>query len=270
MAGDPPLKQVVAKTLEAGIRGVAFDNLQWNLGVFRAENHDDILFVADNQSGFGYFRNFGKTRRQGIEAGLSGQFDILTFGVNYTYLDATYQTEELINGGSNSSNDGPAPGFDGNIVVRPGDRLPLIPATWRRSTPSLAITPQFAVNLDMQAFSGTIARGNENGQHQPDDVHYLGPGSAPGYAIFNLGLAYRPAPGWKLFMQVNNLFDTKYYTAAQLGPTGFDDNGNFVARPFAAPVIDGERALLHATFYAPGAPRMIWAGVRYTFGVKGL
>ena len=30
-----------------------------------------ILFVADNQAGFGYFKNFGKTRRQGLEAGLS-------------------------------------------------------------------------------------------------------------------------------------------------------------------------------------------------------
>ncbi len=270
MAGDPPLKQVVAKTLEAGIRGVAFNNLEWNLGVFRAQNYDDILFVADNQAGFGYFKNFGQTRRQGIEAGLSGQLDILTFGVNYTFLDATYQSEELINGGSNSSNDGPAPGFDGNIVVRPGDRLPLIPRNMAKVYANLAITPQFAVNMDMQAFSGTIARGNENGQHQPDGVYYLGPGSAPGYAIFNLGLDYRPTAALKLFVQVNNLFDTKYYTAAQLGPTGFDDSGNFVARPFPTPVIDGERALLNATFYAPGAPRMIWAGFRYTFNVKGL
>ncbi len=269
MAGDPPLKQVVAKTFEAGIRGIAFDNLQWNLGVFRAQNYDDILFVADDQSGFGYFRNFGKTRRQGIEAGLNGQYDILSYGVNYTFLDATYQTEELINGGSNSSNDGPAPGFDGNILVRPGDRLPLTPRNMAKVYASLAVTPQFAVNMDMQAFSGTIARGNENGQHEPDGVYYLGPGNAPGYAIFNLGLAYRPAPGWKLFMQVNNLFDTKYYTAAQLGPTGFDGSGNFIARPFPTPVIDGERALQHATFYAPGAPRMIWAGFRYAFDGKG-
>ena len=39
--------------------------------------------------------------------------------------------------------------------------------------------------------------------------------------------------GLKLFAQIQNLFDRQYATAAQLGPTGFDANGNFVARPFA-------------------------------------
>ena len=52
------------------LRGVAA-GLRWNVGVFRADNRDDILFVADNQAGFGYFKNFGMTRRQGLEAGLS-------------------------------------------------------------------------------------------------------------------------------------------------------------------------------------------------------
>ena len=35
--------------------------------VFRADNRDDILFVLSEQTGFGYFRNFGETRRKGIE-----------------------------------------------------------------------------------------------------------------------------------------------------------------------------------------------------------
>jgi hypothetical protein len=30
-------------------------------------------------------------------------------------------------------------------------------------------------------------------------------------------------------------------------------------------VIDGERAVVSATFYAPGEPRMIWVGLRYDF-----
>lgn len=128
-----------------------------------------------------------------------------------------------------------------------------------------ALTPQIGLNVDMQAFSSTIARGNENNQHQPDGVYYLGPGHAPGYAVFNLGADYRPAKGLKFFAQINNLFDIKYYTAAQLGATGFTGSGNFIARPFAGPVIDGDRPIVHATFYAPGAPRMIWGGVRYTF-----
>jgi len=270
LAGDPPLKQVVAKTIEIGMRGLLARDWQWNLGVFRAQNDDDIIFVADNQAGFGYFKNFGQTRRQGIEAGLSGKAGILSLGANYTYLDATYQSNEIVNGGSNSSNNGPAPGFDGTIAIRPGYRLPLVPRNMAKIYADMAITPQFDVNIDVQAFSDTLARGNENAQHKPDGIYYLGPGQAPGYAVFNLGAAYRPSPGLKFFVQINNVFDTKYYSAAQLGTTGFTNSGSFIARPFPTPVIDGERAVVNATFYAPGAPRMIWAGVRYTFDAKGL
>jgi hypothetical protein len=57
--------------LGLGLRGQASGATRWNLGLFRAENHDDILFVADDQLGYGYFKNFGKTRRQGVEAGAS-------------------------------------------------------------------------------------------------------------------------------------------------------------------------------------------------------
>jgi outer membrane receptor protein involved in Fe transport len=63
-----------------------------------------------------------------------------------------------------------------------------------------------------------------------------------------------------LLGQINNLFDRQYSTASLLGPTGFDSNGNYVARAFANP-----DAIQRATFYAPGAPRTIWLGVRYSF-----
>ena len=64
---------------------------------------------------------------------------------------------------------------------------------------------------------------------------------------------------------MNNVFDRKYSTAAQLGATGFDGDGNFVAQPFPVNA-EGERPLRHSTFFAPGAPRTVWVGVRYAFG----
>jgi outer membrane receptor protein involved in Fe transport len=68
-------------------------------------------------------------------------------------------------------------------------------------------------------------------------------------------------PALKLFAQANNLFDRHYSTAAQLGPTGFNSAGNFEARPFAANA-NGDRPVRHATFYAPGAPRTVWVGLK--------
>ena len=74
---------------------------------------------------------------------------------------------------------------------------------------------------------------------------------------------YRVDPRLQFFGQINNLLDRKYYTAALLGPTGFTSDGAFVARPL--PAIAGEFPLQHATFYAPGAPRTFWIGLRYQF-----
>ncbi len=290
MAGDPPLKQVVTTTWEAGLRGAidagatgsAAGGTRWNIGVFRADNRDDLLFVADNAAGFGYFKNFGQTRRQGLEAGLSttltgaalagtvpaGAARGVTVGANYTWLDATYRSAEVLGGAGNSGNDAALAGFagvDGNIKVRPGDRLPLIPRHLLKLFADLPLGAAFSLAADVTAVAGALARGNENNAHQADGVYYLGPGRSAGYAVLNLGGDWRPTPGLTVFVQVNNVFDRRYHSAAQLGATGFDGNGNFRAQPFAANA-NGDRPLLHSTFFAPGAPRSFWLGLRYAFG----
>jgi len=263
MAGDPPLDAVVTRTVEAGLRGKLAGDFTWNIGVFRADNRHDILFVADDTSGFGYFRNFGKTRRQGIELGASGKVATVTFGANYTFIDATYRSEEELLGEGNSTND-EGPGFEGVIEVEPGNRMPLIPRQMFKAFAQWQILPQLSATADFIAMSGAYARGNDNNEHEPDGVFYLGQGRSGGYGVVNFGLEYKPVEGLTVFGQVNNLLDRQYYTAAQLGSTGFNAAGNFVARPFAGPIVDGERPITGSTFFAPGAPRAFWFGARYT------
>jgi len=266
LAGDPPLRQVATRTKEVGARGALWGGaLGWSLTAFRADNRDDILFVTDSASGYGYFKNFGKTRRQGIELGLEGRKGPISFTAHYTYLDATYRSADVVDGGANSSND-VGEGFEGNIAIRPGDRIPLVPRHIVRASLAYAVTPRFTLSGDVQAPSGMIARGNENGQHQADGVYYLGPGRSPGFAIVDFDAEWRPEPWLKLYAQLSNAFDKHYYTAAQLSATGFAANGDFVGRPFSEPVIDGERPLVNSTFYSPGAPRAIWLGARILFG----
>ncbi|KQW40757.1 TonB-dependent receptor [Rhizobacter sp. Root404] len=268
-AGDPPLKQVVTRTLEAGLRGGVAEQFTWNLGVFRADNRDDILFVADNQAGFGYFKNFGKTRRQGLEAGASVRAAAgLNIGFNYTYLDATYRSAETVDGSANSSNDAAAagfPGHEGTIAIEPGNRIPLIPRQILKLFADYQPSPAWTLGADLSAVGSSFARGNENNRHQPDGVYYLGNGRNPGYAVLNLSVDYRPTPRWSVFVQVNNVFDRHYASAAQLGATAFDANGNFRARPLPADA-NGDWPLLNSTFYAPGAPRSVRVGVKYAFG----
>lgn len=266
MAGDPPLEQVVARTFEAGVRGTAEGNLRWSAGWFRGVNREDILFVASEQTGFGYFKNFERTRRQGVELSANWRFGRVTLGGGYTFLDATFQSEEEVNGSGNSTNeearDG-IPGTEGVIEIEPGNRIPLVPRHMVKAFTEIQVTPRLVVDFDAAGITSSFARGNENNLHQPDGRYYLGEGSSPGYVVANLGARFDVHPRVQLFVQVNNLFNRQYTTAAQLGATGFTATGSFIARPF--PAIGGEFPVQQSAFFAPGAPRGAWGGLRIRF-----
>jgi outer membrane receptor protein involved in Fe transport len=258
---------VVTRTWEAGLRGGGIESkLTWSAGWFRAGNRDDILFVASEQSGFGYFKNFGRTRRQGFEVQASGRVARVTVGGAYTFLDATFRSEEEVDGTGNSTNEEAlegAPGMDGSIEIEPGNRIPLIPRHLFKTYADVQVTSSLLVDVGLVAISSSFARGNENNLHQPDGVYYLGAGSAAGYAVVNAGARYDVHRRVQLIFQVNNLMNRKYHTAAQLGATGFTAEGAFVARPL--PAIDGEFPIPQSTFFAPGAPRGAWGGLRFRF-----
>jgi outer membrane receptor protein involved in Fe transport len=266
MAGDPPLRQVVTRTIEAGVRGRIRSRTQWNAGLFRAGNSDDILFVASTDTGFGYFKNFGRTRREGFEAGIRSQAGPLTVGAGYNALRATFESYDTLNGSGNSSNEDAergAPGLESTIAIVPGDRMPLVPQHTLKVYGELRATKALSLDVDVMAASSSLARGNENGAHDPDGVYYLGPGESPGYTVVDVGAQYRLHPRIELFLQLSNVLNRRYYTAAQLGPTALTDTAAFVARPFAP--IQGEYPVRQSTFFAPGAPRTALAGARITF-----
>ena len=269
MAGDPPLEQVVTRTLEARRARQLAAASSWNAGVFRAENRDDILFVTSEQTGFGYFRNFGETRRQGLELGAHAPIRARRPSAPATRSStrrsrARRRSTARATARNDAAEEG-EPGLEGSIEIEPGDRMPLIPRHLLKVFADVAVTSRAVAGRRISSrVSSSFARGNENNRHEPDGIYYLGPGRTPGYAIVNLGGRYRLtplAPGAS--GRCNNLFDRRYYTAAQLGPLGFTDTGAFIARPF--PPVDGEFPLRHGTLFAPGAPIRMWLGARVTF-----
>jgi outer membrane receptor protein involved in Fe transport len=153
--------------------------------------------------------------------------------------------------------------LEGTIQIQPGARIPLIPQHLLKAYLDLQATSKLSMDLGLVAVSRSYARGNENNLHQPDGVFYLGPGQSPGYAVLNSGAHFQVRPRLQLFIEVNNLTGRRYYTAAQLGPTAFTANGAFVAQLFAP--VNGAFPVEHATFYAPGAPRSAWGGIRFRF-----
>ena len=248
MAGDPALKQVVSKSWEAGLRGKLSPQTQWNLGVFRGDNTDEILFVA-NSAATGFFKNFGKTRRQGLELGLSSSVERLRVRFDYTYLQASYQSQDSLNGEFNSGADA-----DGFIGVQPGDRMPLIPQQIFKARADYQFLPHLSIGLNMIAIGSSFVRGNENNSHEPDGFSSFGSGSVPGYAVFGLSANYKPGKQLKLFANISNLFNREYMSAGQLRPFAITPTGGY-----------SNSDTLSTTFYAPGAPRSLSIGARYEF-----
>ncbi len=275
LASDPPLQQVVTDTWEVGVRGtpeVSFiPNLSWNAGAFRAENHNDILFVSSVQLGTGYFQNFAKTLREGFDADLSGRIKRVTWGLDYTFLQATYQSNETLDGSANNTSDSAlsgTPGLDGNIYVHPGNRIPLIPKQTGKAYAVYQATSKLGFDLDEVTVSSSYARGNENNAYQANGIQYLGPGVSPGYAITNFRAHYNLMKRVQLAVQIDNLFNHHYYTAAQLANTGLSAQGTFLARPFPAYTSGpeaGNYPLQSVTFFTPGAPRRAWVELRFRF-----
>lgn len=244
MAGDPPLDQVVAKTFEAGFRGQLSQSVRWSASAYRTNNYDDILFAAAGTQGFGFFKNFGQTRRQGIETSLFGQLDRFTWNIGYSYVNATYRSSETLVAENNSSADA-----DDNIQIKSGDRIPGIPQHQLKLRGVFAIAPAWTFGTNVIAFSDQYARGNENNAHD-------GPGGKiGGYAVVNMDTRYSIGKGWQVFAKVNNVFDREYNNGGMLGETLFNSAGTFTGNETG-----------QMPFYAPGAPRAGWIGVRWEFG----
>lgn len=236
---DPPLKQVVAKSWEAGLRGTLGDagngeHLNWHLGLFRTTNVDDILFQSTGgvQSNEGFFANVGDTRRQGIEASLSGALwdKRLRWYANYTFLDATYRSAF-----SENSANHPDADENGLIHIRKGDRIPSLPRHSVKLGADFALTPALGVGGDLIANSGQYLRG--------DEANLLG--ETGGYAVLNLRATYAFSRRFSLFARVDNVFDRRYHTFGTLGEP------DEVFPDFEDP-----------RFYGAAQPRGAWVGFR--------
>lgn len=275
LSSDPPLQQVVTGTWEAGLRGkpeLPFArNLRWNAGAFRAENRNDILFIAAPQTGTGYFQNFAKTRREGFDANLDGGIGRFTWGLDYTFLVATYQSTESLDGSANNTNNFALqgyPGLDGIIYVQPGDRIPLVPKNTGKAFADYQATKKLGFDLNEVVISSSYARGNENNAYKADGVYYLGPGVSPGYAVTNFRAHYDVTKRLQLAVQIDNLWNTHYYTAAWLSNTALSAQGAIQSLPFpeyATGPYAGNAPAQSATFFSPGAPRRAWVELRYRF-----
>ena len=236
---DPPLKMVVARTVELGARGKRND-LTWSAAIYRTELRDDIQFISSGGAiNAGYFQNVGRTLREGVELTAGTKFGSLSVVARYSFINATYGTGFVEHAPANSSADG-----SGDIQVRSGDRIPGIPRQTLRLRLDYDVNHAASLGSSVLASASSRSRGDENGL----DVN----GSVPGYAVINVDGRYRLAKRTELFARVNNLFDSQYANFGLLGRNVFTGPGRSSAPASGA----------NEPFRGLGAPRGVWVGVR--------
>jgi outer membrane receptor protein involved in Fe transport len=246
LVSDPPLQQVVSKTVEAGLRGThdfgaGIGTLGWKLGAFRTINSNDILNIADPNTslqGFGYFQNVGSTRRQGIEAEANLKSGAYDFHASYAFIDARFLDSLTL--GSNS----PFADANGNIQVMPGDQIPAIPRHRVKLSADYNVTDAFKVGGDVLYVSSQYFVGDESNQAP----------KLPGYAVVNLHASYQIDKTYQVYVRADNIFNNYY---ASYG-TFFDTT----ALPNFA---NGGAAFTDPRSLSPARPLALYAGLKATF-----
>ncbi len=238
LVSDPPLKQVVAHTYEAGLRGTAAmwgGNLEWKAGFFRTDADDDIINLASAIAGRGYYQNVPQTRRQGVE--LSAEYKSsrwLVYG-GYSYIDATYRFT-----GDIASPNNPLADANGNVHVVPGNHIPGIPQHQFKAGAEYLVTPEWKVGADMVAVGSQYFVGDDANQNP----------KLPAYVVVNLHTSYQINANITLFASVSNLFNNKY----ALFGTYFQPEGTSKA---GLPIM-----LTDQRTEVPGQPFAIYGGLR--------
>jgi iron complex outermembrane recepter protein len=83
---NPDLQPQLSTSYELGVKGIMFDRVQYDFAGFDTEVHDELIaFEVPGGEGRTYYRNAGRTRREGFEAELMTDISSFTIAASYTY-----------------------------------------------------------------------------------------------------------------------------------------------------------------------------------------
>jgi iron complex outermembrane recepter protein len=239
--GDPDLKQVVAHTVEAGLRGgvspYAGARLSYSIGLYQTELDNDIIFVNSTTLNRAYFTNIDKTRRQGVDADVQLKSGPWFAYVAYSHTEAIYQSGFVEAGGSN-----PAANSNGDLRIRIGDRLPGVPLNQIKVGLQIQASDKFSLGATAVAQSGQYLFGDE--ANQTDEL--------PGFFNLSLNASYQLTAHLQLFARAENVTNESYYSYGTFSPAA----SVYLAQ---APNATNPRS------YSPAAPIGGFGGIRVSF-----
>jgi iron complex outermembrane recepter protein len=247
LASDPPLKQVVAKTVEVGARGTLSDasagKFGWDLSIYRTNSENDIYGISTTIAS-GFFQNVGSTRREGGDLDLTYQVQKVSAYLQYSYIKATFRSAFLEPSPANPFQDA-----NGNVQVNVGDELPLLPKTRVKLGADVKVLPDWSVGGTWSYIGPSFYRGDEDN---------LNP-ELPGYSVASLRTSYQISKNVLVFANIQNLFDRHYSTFGILGdPTGVGAPGVPADGVLGDPDVDPR-------FLSPAMPRAYFGGVKISF-----
>ena len=233
LVADPPLQQVVAHSIETGLRGnfrpaaylppeagaVIPGRVDWSAGVYRTTSFNDILSVPSEIAGQGYFKNAGTTQRQGLETQIRYTDEKLSAYVNYALTDATFRSMIELGSPFNpwvvAFNTLGVPAS--SILVMPGSHLTSVPKHRLKGGFDYALTKEWKIGMDVVYSAGNWVRG--------DEINAFG--TLPSYATVNLRSSYQLTKNFQIYGLIDNIggvrarsfatfFDTPGHSLPQL------------------------------------------------------
>jgi iron complex outermembrane receptor protein len=240
LVSDPPLKQVVSRSWQAGLRGASTlmgGHLDWRFGGYRSDNDDDIVALASAIQGRGSYANVPRTRREGLEAEVNVTAERWTAYASVSQVEATYRFS-----GALPSPNSPFADANGNVAVTPGDRIGGIPPGRIKAGADYSLTSRISVGADLLGVSSQRRVGDEANQDT----------ELPGYWVSGVHAAWDLGRGLTLFGRIDNLFDRRY---ASFG-TYFDTTSLANLHPSPLPADADPR------MDTPAPPRSVLIGLR--------
>ena len=193
------LKPQFSTTYESGFKGLLADRLQYDLALFDTEVRDELIpYQVPNGNGRTYYRNAGRTRRNGLE--LSGGTDVGPVALSAAYTYSHFRFLDFLSAGTQMA---------GHVIPGIPEHQLEGSATWRHSS----------------AFA--TVEGLAKSAVYVDDANSA---RAAGFTVYNLRLG---ADGMGRMAWISptlgmqNLFDKKYVGSVAINAAGTPATARF-------------------------------------------
>jgi iron complex outermembrane receptor protein len=186
------LKPQFSTTYEVGAKGLAIDRVQYDVALFDSEIRDELIpFATPTSNARMFYRNAGRTRRQGVELSLAGDAGPVTLATTYALSHFRFRD------------------FQTATAQYAGKAIPGIPEQ------------QIQADATLHFHGGyLVAEGLAKSKVWANDANAA---AAPGFAVFNLrfgGTAAFGHPQLTPVVAVQNLFNRSYVGSVAINAAG--------------------------------------------------